>query len=348
MSIFSYNAGLNLSKLKSMSMTTALILPSLILLVGLALLVWSSDIFIDGAASTAIHLAISPLVIGVVVLGFGTSMPEVVVAVLASLDDSPGLAIGNAIGSNIANIGLVLGITALIAPIVVKSSLLKRELPVLLAISVGAYLLVLDGELGLADGIILVVALVLVMIWMIKVNKAVDPTDPIVSETAEAIESQSDLTLKKAIAFLIGGLIILMVSAKMMVWGAVEIATFFEVPEVVIGLTIIAIGTSLPELAAAISAARKNEADLMVGNIIGSNLFNILAVLAVPAILAPSAIDQDILSIDMVVMLGFTLAMLVLALPIKGKAAITAPKGLLLTFAFVAYLVSLYFRSTGA
>jgi len=329
-------------------MTTTLLLPTLVLLVGLALLVWSSDIFIDGAASTAVHLSISPLVIGVVVLGFGTSMPEVVVATLASLDNSPGLAIGNAVGSNIANIGLVLGATALIAPIIVKSSLIKRELPVLLAISVGAYLLVLDGELGLIDGIILVVALVSVMAWMIKVNKTVDPSDPIADETIGAVENQAELTIKKSMVYLVGGLIVLMVSAKMMVWGAVEIAVFFEVPEVVIGLTIIAVGTSLPELAAAIAAARKGEADLMIGNIVGSNLFNILAVLAVPAILAPSIVDQEVLSIDMLVMLGFTLAMLVLAVSRKGEGTITAGKGLLLVGAFVAYLVSLYFRSMGA
>ncbi|MEA3405174.1 MAG: calcium/sodium antiporter [Pseudomonadota bacterium] len=329
-------------------MTTTLLLPTLVLLVGLALLVWSSDIFIDGAASTATHLSISPLIIGVVVLGFGTSMPEIVVASLASLDNSPGLAIGNAVGSNIANIGLVLGVTALITPIVVKSSLIRRELPVLLAISVGAYLLVLDGELTLIDGIILIITLILVMAWMIKMNKNVFLADPIAGETAEAVESHAEHALKKALTLLIGGLIILMVSAKMMVWGAVEIAVFFEVPEVVIGLTIIAIGTSLPELAAAIAAARKNEADLMIGNIVGSNLFNILAVLAVPAILAPSMVDKEVLSIDMLVMLGFTLAMLVLALPRKGKAVINTPKGLLLTFGFVAYLTVLYLRSTGA
>lgn len=329
-------------------MTTTLLLPTLVLLVGLALLVWSSDVFIDGAASTAVHLSVSPLAIGVVVLGFGTSMPEVVVATLASLDNSPGLAIGNAVGSNIANIGLVLGATALIAPIVVKSSLIKRELPVLLAISIGAYLLVLDGELGLIDGIILVIALVSVMVWMIKVNKAVDPNDPITEETIGAVESQDELTLKKSMLYLVGGLIILMASAKMMVWGAVEIAVFFDVSEVVIGLTIIAVGTSLPELAAAIAAARKNEADLMIGNIVGSNLFNILAVLAVPAILAPSMVDKEVLSIDMLVMLGFTLVMLVLAVSRKGEGTITSTKGLLLVGAFVAYLVSLYFRSMGA
>lgn len=327
-------------------MISTLLLPTLILFIGLALLVWSSDVFIDGAASTAIHLSVSPLIIGVVVLGFGTSMPEIVVATLASLDNSPGLAIGNAIGSNIANIGLVLGVTALLAPIVVKSSLIKRELPVLLAISFGVYFLVIDGELGFMDGIILVVVLVSVMLWMIKVNKAVDPADPIADETAEAVESHAEHTLKKALIMLAGGLVILMISAKMMVWGAVEIAHFFEVPEVVIGLTIIAIGTSLPELAAAIAAARKNEADLMIGNIVGSNLFNILAVLAVPALLAPSMLEKEVLSIDMLVMLAFTIAMLVLAIPRNGQATIHKFKGLLLTAGFVTYLVVLYFRAT--
>ncbi|NPA72815.1 MAG: calcium/sodium antiporter [Gammaproteobacteria bacterium] len=326
-------------------MTTTLLLPSILLLIGLAFLVWSSDIFIDGAASISTHLKISPLVIGVVVLGFGTSMPEIVVATLAALDNSPGLAVGNAVGSNIANIALVLGAAALLAPIVVKSSILKRELPVLLALSAGAYLLVIDGMLDFTDGIILVVALVLVMVWMIKANKSLDPNDPMAQETQQELEELPDLSMKKSIIYLIGGLIVLMISAKMMVWGAVEIAHAFEVPEVVIGLTIIAIGTSLPELAAAIAAARKNEADLMIGNIVGSNLFNILAVLAVPALLAPSAVDPEILWIDMPVMLGFTLLMLLLAIPIKGQAVINRPKGLLLTFGFVAYLVTIYLRT---
>lgn len=329
-------------------MLTALLLPSILLIIGLALLVWSSDIFIEGAASTAINLSISPLVIGVVVLGFGTSMPEIVVATLASLDNSPGLAIGNAVGSNIANIALVLGVTALIAPIVVKSSILKRELPVLLAISVGAYLLVLDGKLDVFDGVILVIALIAVMTWMIKANKSLDPSDPLASETESELEDLPKLSRNKALFYLLGGLIVLMLSAKMMVSGAVDIAEYFHVPEVVIGLTIIAIGTSLPELAAAIAAARKNEADLMIGNIVGSNLFNILAVLAVPALLAPSVLHPDILYIDMPIMLGFTLMMLLMAIPRKDKAVIHRSQGILLTMLFVAFLVLLYFRSTSA
>jgi len=201
-------------------MFTALLLPSILLIIGLALLVWSSDIFIEGAASTAKHNSISPLVIGVVVLGFGTSMPEIVVAILASLDNSPGLAIGNAVGSNIANIGLVLGVTAFLVPITVKSSILKRELPVLLAISIGAYLLVIDGRLSVIDGMILIVALILVMTWMIKANKTINKNDPIASETQHEIDDLPELSKNKALIYLIGGLIVLMLSAKMMVSGA--------------------------------------------------------------------------------------------------------------------------------
>ncbi len=329
-------------------MLSSLLLPSAILIIGLVLLVWSSDVFIEGAASTAKHLSISPLVIGVVVLGFGTSMPEIVVATLASLDNSPGLAVGNAVGSNIANIALVLGITAIIAPIVVKSSILKRELPVLLAVTIGAYLLVLDGHLGFSDGIILVIALIIVMFWMIKTNKSMKKSDPMAEETQQELEDMPLLSRNKALFYLIGGLIILMISAKMMVYGAEDIAHFFEVPDVVIGLTIIAIGTSLPELAAAIAAARKNEADLMIGNIVGSNLFNILAVFAVPGLLAPSLLNREVLTIDMPIMIGLTLLMLIMALPRNGKAVIHKGKGIILGTLFIAFLVLLYFRSTGA
>ncbi|MDG6777421.1 calcium/sodium antiporter [Thiomicrorhabdus sp. zzn3] len=330
-------------------MATALLLPSFILLIGLALLVWSSDVFIDGSVSTAKHLSISPLIIGVVVLGFGTSMPEVLVAIQASLDNSPELAIGNAVGSNIANIGLVLGVTAIIAPIAVKSSLIKREIPVLLAISIGAYLLVIDQRLEFIDGLILLAGLVIAMIWMIRVNKDADPRDPLTSETSQAVDTMSEMPLKKSLILLITGLLILMGSAKMMVWGAVEIAQYFEVSELVIGLTIIAIGTSLPELAAAISAALKNEADLMIGNIVGSNLFNILAVMSVPALLAPTVLESALLNEDFPIMLGFTLAMLVLALSRRGgPSMINKFKGVLLFIAFISYIALLYMRSIAA
>lgn len=325
---------------------TSLILPFVLLFIGLILLVWSSDLFIDGAASVAKHMSISPLIIGVVVLGFGTSAPEIVVAILASLDNSPGLAIGNVIGSNIANIALVLGATAIISPIIVKSSLLKREFPIVLGITILGLVLMLDNELGTIDGIILLSLLIIVMVWMIRANKQAEGTnDPIVAETQQELDSHPEISYKKSILLLIVGLVILVLSAKLMVWGAVDIAKFFGVSDMIIGLTIVAIGTSLPELAAAITAAKKGEADLMIGNLLGSNLFNLLAVLAMPALLAPSLIGKDTLTIDYPIMLILTLAMLIVALPIKGKSVIGRKIGILFILSFVAYLVSLYFRS---
>ncbi len=325
---------------------TSLILPFVLLFIGLILLVWSSDLFIDGAASVAKHMSISPLIIGVVVLGFGTSAPEIVVAILASLDNSPGLAIGNVIGSNIANIALVLGATAIISPIIVKSSLLKREFPIVLGITILGLVLMLDNELGTIDGIILLSLLIIVMVWMIRANKQAEGTnDPIVAETQQELDSHPEISYKKSVLLLIVGLVILVLSAKLMVWGAVDIAKFFGVSDMIIGLTIVAIGTSLPELAAAITAAKKGEADLMIGNLLGSNLFNLLAVLAMPALLAPSLIGKDTLIIDYPIMLILTLAMLIVALPIKGKSVIGRKIGILFILSFVAYLVSLYFRS---
>jgi cation:H+ antiporter len=326
-------------------MTTALILPAFLLLIGLVLLVWSSDQFIEGAASTAIHLNISPLVIGIVVLGFGTSAPEIFVAILASLDDSPGLAIGNVVGSNIANIGLVLGVAALVAPIAIKSSLLKREFPILLAISILGIVLMLDKDLDMTDGVILLGLLFIVIFWMIRANKKIQPDDPLAEETLHELDDLPKMSLKKSLVILLVGLILLVASAKMMVWGAVDIAQIFNIPDVVIGLTIIAIGTSLPELAAAISAARKGESDLMIGNILGSNLFNLLAVMSMPALIAPSFIENSTLIQDYPIMLALTLAMLLVALPRKGKAEITKVEGGLLLASFIGYMILLYFRT---
>lgn len=326
-------------------MSTTLILPSVLLIIGLALLVWSSDVFIEGAASTALRYKVSPLIIGVVIIGFGTSSPEMIVAVMASLEGNPGLAIGNAVGSNITNIGLVLGITALIAPLVVKSSVLRREFPILLFITAFGLALLLDHHLGVIDGIILLSTLVGILVWMVRSNKNIASGDPLAEEINQELGSLPKLSKVKAFVYLFGGLVLLMISARMMVWGAVEIAEYFEVPDLIIGLTIIAIGTSLPELAAAITAALKNEVDMLIGNILGSNLFNILAVLAVPSILAPSLIDMDVLKRDYPIMLAFTVAMLLVALPRKGNAAISRIEGFLLLALFVGYLTLLYFNT---
>lgn len=326
-------------------MSTTLILPSVLLIIGLALLVWSSDVFIEGAASTALRYKVSPLIIGVVIIGFGTSSPEMIVAVMASLEGNPGLAIGNAVGSNITNIGLVLGITALIAPLVVKSSVLRREFPILLFITAFGLALLLDHHLGVVDGIILLSTLIGILVWMVRSNKNITSGDPLADEINQELGSLPKLSKTRALTYLFGGLVLLMISARMMVWGAVEIAEYFEVPDLIIGLTIIAIGTSLPELAAAITAALKNEVDMLIGNILGSNLFNILAVLAVPSILAPSLIDMDVLQRDYPIMLAFTVAMLLVALPRKGNAAISRIEGFLLLALFVGYLTLLYFNT---
>lgn len=326
-------------------MSTTLILPSVLLIIGLVLLVWSSDVFIEGAASTALRYKVSPLIIGVVIIGFGTSSPEMIVAVMASLEGNPGLAIGNAVGSNITNIGLVLGVTALLAPIIVKSSVLKRELPVLLVVTALGIALLLDHKLGVWDGVILLTTLAGVLVWMLKTNKNIATGDALAEDVNRELSEIPKLSKAKSFLFLFGGLILLMIAARMMVWGAVEIAEFFEVPDLIIGLTIIAIGTSLPELAAAITAALKNEVDMMIGNILGSNLFNLLGVLAVPAILAPSLIDTAVLQRDYPIMLAFTVAMLLVALPRKGNAAISRVEGFLLLTLFVGYLTLLYFNT---
>ncbi len=326
-------------------MSTVLILPSIMLIIGLALLVWSSDFFIDGAASVAVRYNVSPLIIGAVIIGFGTSSPEIVVAIIASLEGNPGLAVGNAVGSNITNIGLVLGVTAMIAAIAVKSDFIKREMPILLIITILTVVLMLDYKLGVVDGIILLTALALTLTWIIRRNKNISPDDPLAAEINQELEDLPKLSKGRGFFYLIGGLVLLVISARMMVWGAVEIAEFFEVPDLIIGLTIIAIGTSLPELAASISAALKGELDMMIGNILGSNLFNLLAVLAVPAILAPSLIDNDLLKRDLPILLGFTVMMLLVALPFRGTASISRFKGIFLLSLFIGYLTLLYFNT---
>lgn len=326
-------------------MSTTLLLPIILLVIGLILLVWSADYFIDGAASTAVRHNISPLIIGVVIIGFGTSMPEIVVSVVASLEGNPSLAVGNAVGSNITNIGLVLGVTALLAPIIVKSSVLKRELPILLFVTALGLALIMDHKLTMIDGVILLVILFCVLGWMIYANKKAAQNNQLPPEMEQEVQSLPQYSSARAWVYMIGGIIVLTIGARMMVWGAVEIAEYFEVPELIIGLTILAIGTSLPELAAAISAALKNEVDMMIGNILGSNLFNILAVLAVPSILAPSLIDIDVLQRDYPIMLAFTVAMLLVALPRKGNATISRVEGFLLLSLFTAYLFLLYFNT---
>jgi cation:H+ antiporter len=304
------------------------------ILAGFALLIWSADRFVSGAAAIATNLGVSTLVIGLTIVGLGTSAPEILVSTIASIDGNPGLAIGNAIGSNITNIGLILGITALVMPLSVASRTLMREYPLLLAISLLSLVLVLDEHLGIMDGVILIVLLAGVMYLMYRTAR--QGAD---AELAREIIAEMPDTMPngKAVLWLIVGLVGMVIASRLLVWGAVEIARLLGVSDLVIGLTVVALGTSLPELATSITSALKNEADLAIGNVLGSNLFNLLAVLPVAALIAPGEISPEIPLRDMPVMLALTLAIAGVAWSRKGTHEIARSDGVLLLLGFLAY-----------
>ena len=324
-----------------------MLLFSAAILVGLILLIWSADLFVDGASSIARNMGISPLIVGIVIIGLGTSAPEMLVSGAAAFQGNPGLGIGNALGSNITNITLVLGFTAIIYVLPVHSSLLKKELPLVLATAVLAWLLLVDGYFSRTDGIILVITLVVVFSWMIiSANKEAMSHDPLIDETLEELPEK--LNNNKAIIWTVGGLVILLISSKMLVWGASNIASSMGISDLVIGLTIVAIGTSLPELAATISSARKGETDLAVGNIVGSNLFNTLAVLAIPGLIKPLDVPEGVLDRDMPIMITLTVLLLLFSFGCfkNSRFKINRAKGIVLLLAFVAYEGLIFYQST--
>lgn len=289
-----------------------------------------------GAAGLARSLGVPPLMIGLTVVGLGTSAPEMLVAATAALQGNSDIALGNAIGSNIANIGLILGITALVSPLLVKSEILRGEYPILLAASVGAYILIADGDLDKTDGIILLVGLIVAMSLIVRIGlKRRNNNDPMAAEYEAEIPD--DMSSLAAIGWFSIGLIVLIGSSKILVWGAVEIATTFGVSELMIGLTIVAIGTSLPELAASVMSALKNEHDIAIGNIIGSNIFNLLAVLCLPGLLAPGLVPELIIDRDSIVMLVLTVALLFMGLSRRGQGSINRIEGGILLAAFIGY-----------
>ena len=310
------------------------------IVLGFALLVWGADRFIMGAAATARNLGVSPLIIGLTIVGFGTSAPEILVSAVASWQGNPGLAVGNAIGSNIANIALILGVTALVMPLRVHSGILRREFPILLAVTLFTLALLLDLELDRIDALLLLTCLVSVLIWMVRTAKRPHAPDPIESEYNEEIPSQ--LTTSMAITWLLVGLLVLLGSSRLLVWGAVNIATALGVSDLIIGLTIVAIGTSLPELAAAIVSALKKEHDIAIGNIIGSNMFNLLAVLSMPGLIHPLPLETVVLTRDYAIMFGLTMALFVMAYGFKTDGRINRFEGTLLFCAFIGYQYYLY------
>ncbi|MEJ1374582.1 MAG: calcium/sodium antiporter, partial [Candidatus Sedimenticola sp. (ex Thyasira tokunagai)] len=320
---------------------TLMLLDIAAIIAGFALLVWGAERFVTGASVIARNLGISPMVIGLTIVGLGTSAPEILVSAMAAYQGNPGLAIGNAVGSNIANIGLILGITAVIVPLNVNSNTLKREYPILLAVSLTTLILMLDGQLGRLDGMILLIGLVAILFGMVHIAmRERNNGDPLKAEF-EA-EMPDEMSTGKALLYFVIGLSLLLVSSKILVWGAVNIATALGISDLVIGLTIVALGTSLPELAASIVSALKKEHDIAIGNVIGSNMYNLLAVLSVPSLIAPGAFDPMALSRDMPVMLALTLAMFVMAYGFRGPGRINRFEGALLVLVFIGYQAVLF------
>jgi len=308
------------------------------ILLGLVFLVWSADKFVIGAAATARHLGMSPLLVGLTIVSIGTSAPEMFVSAMASLDGAGNLAIGNAIGSNIANIALVLGITALVAPIPLQRGLLKKELPLLMLISLLAGVVLMDLTLDLTDALILIAALVFALYLMFQQSS--DSGESVMdSDEAEEIENTPTA---KAVFWLVAGLLILMASSKALVWGATGIASAMGVSDLIIGLTIVAIGTSLPELAASVTSALKGHHDIAIGNVIGSNIFNLLAVMPIPGILAVTAVDSMALYRDYAVMMGLTVALIVLFIINYRTGILGRISGTLLTTSYAAYMFILF------
>lgn len=311
---------------------------------GLALLVWSADKFVDGAVGVARFCGMSSLLIGMVVVGFGTSAPEMVVSALSALQGNPELALGNAYGSNIANIALILGVTAIIIPVVVKKIALRRDLPILLAVSVLAFYQLHDGAISRMDAVVLLAVFVGIMLFNIlsertiaKKAAAENPVD------AAQPDSAKKSSLSKSVLWLVLGLVLLVASSRMLVWGAVEIARSLGVSDLLIGLTIVAVGTSLPELASSIMAARKGEDDLAVGNILGSNLFNTMAVVGIAGVIAPmDSVDKSVFTRDLPLMLGLTALLFIFGIPFRklkgGVGRINRFEGIFFVAVYVGYL----------
>ena len=317
------------------------------IIAGFAILVWSADKFVDGAAATAKHLGMPTLLIGIIIVGFGTSAPEMVVSAIAAMEGNTGLALGNAIGSNIVNIALILGITAIIAPITVNSNIVRKEIPILLLIVLFSGYLLFDNTLTFVEGVILLFGFFALVGWSIYAA---------IKGKGDALESDMEdeliehaMSLKVGIIWLIIGLVLLIASSRLLVWGSVGVATEFGVSDLIIGLTIVALGTSLPELAASIIAARKGEHDIAIGNIVGSNMFNILAVIGIATVIAPmNNIPLEVLQRDWVVMLAVTIALLVMSYGLRAKnGVITRVEGTILVLCYVAYNTYLGMSLTG-
>lgn len=308
--------------------------------VGIAVLAWAADRFVFGAAATARNLGVSALMVGLTVVAVATSMPEMLISAIASWQGNAGLGIGNALGSNITNIGLILGITAVIKPLQVHSTTLRRELPILLAITLIALVLMLDGYLRRVDGFLLLIVLGVVMYWVASLGLRTRASDPMRSEFDSSVPH--DVSTARSFGWLILGLLMLLLSSRMLVWGAVNIAQSIGISDLVIGLTVVAVGTSLPELAASVASALRNQHDIAIGTIIGSNMFNLLAVLGIVGIVRPGAFPAEVLTRDYPAMIGLTLALFAMAYGFRKPGQVNRLEGGVLLACFVGYQLYLY------
>lgn len=322
-----------------------MLLPIVALVLGLILLVWSADKFVVGASDTAAHFGMPPLLIGMIIVGFGTSAPEIVVSVLAAFQGNPGLALGNAYGSNITNIALILGVTALISPIAVQSQILKRELPILIGATLLTAILLSNLMLARSDAGILLGAFGLFMAWSIW-SGLKERGDHLGKEIEDELDSHHE-SIGMAVVWTVVGLILLVISSRMLVWGAVEIAQSLGVSDLVIGLTVVAIGTSLPELASSVMAARRGEHDIALGNVIGSNMFNTLVVVGLAGVIHPLSLEKDLLYRDVTTMTVMTIALVVLGYGFKGQGRINRVEGGLLFTSYFVYTTYLVLDSLG-
>lgn len=318
----------------------------LAILGGFVLLVWSADRFVEGAAVTAKYAGMPSLLIGMVIVGFGTSAPEMVVSAMAAIDGNPDLALGNAIGSNIVNTGLILGVTAVIIPIMVQSKIVRKEIPLLLLIGGLLGLLLWDGALTRAEAVLLLAGFFALIGWSIF-SAIKGKGDALESEVDQELTEHA-MPIKKAVFWLVFGLVLLIVSSRFLVWGAVSIAEALGVSDLVIGLTIVALGTSLPELAASIIAVRKGEHDIAIGNVVGSNMFNLLAVIGIAGVISPiTNLSSEVMSRDWLVMMGMTLALLFMAYGFRRMGRINRLEGVGLISAFCVYNVWLVWSVIG-
>lgn len=321
-----------------------MLLASLIITItlGFVALAWSADRFVDGSSALARHLGVSSLLIGLTVVGIGTSLPEMLVSTIAALEGTPGIALGNALGSNIANVGLILGTTALVSPLIIGSGILRREFPLLMFVVVATGALLVDGTLSRLDGLLLLAGMVGVLAWMAWQSRHARSDDALISrELASAVPAA--MPPRQAMLWTATGLVILIVSSRILVWAAVALASRLGISDLVIGLTIVAVGTSLPELAAGIASVRRGEGELAVGNIMGSNLFNLLAVLGIAGAIAPFSFDMSGLARDYGIMTGFMLAIAVMGFLVGQRGRLNRWEGGVLVIAYLAYQGLLFY-----